>query len=236
MGRAFEYRKARKFKRWGMMSKTFTKIGREISAAVKDGGPNPEANGRLRAAIQNAKASQMPKENIERAIKKASSKEEADYEEVVYEGYGPHGIAVVVECLTNNTQRTVANVRSYFNRSGGSLGTSGSLDFLFDRKCHFKVEDTGQDLEELELELIDVGGEEVFKDEDGKIVIYGSPKEFKAIQEFLENKKFDIISSGFERLPLDTKELNEEQQADIEKLLEKFEEDDDVQNVYHTMR
>jgi YebC/PmpR family DNA-binding regulatory protein len=235
MGRAFEYRKARKFKRWGMMAKTFTKIGREISAAVKDGGPSPEANGRLRAAIQNAKAAQMPKENIERAIKKAISKEEADFEEVVYEGYGPHGIAIVVECLTNNTLRTVANVRSYFNRSGGSLGTSGSLDFVFERKCHFKIEDNGLNLEELEFELIDLGGDEVFKDDEGKIVIYGGPKDFKTIQQYLEEKKLEIISSGFERLPLDTKELNPEQQAEIEKLLEKFEEDEDVQNVYHSM-
>ncbi len=219
-----------------MMSKTFTKIGREISTAVKEGGPNPESNGRLRAAIQNAKAAQMPKENVERAIKRALSKEEADYEEVVYEGYGPYGIAIVVECLTNNTQRTVANIRSYFNRSGGSLGTTGSLDFMFDRKCHFKIQDKGYNLEELELELIDLGGEEVFKDDEDNIVIYGGPKDFKSIQQFLESKGIEIISSGFERIPIDTKELNAEQQAEIEKLLEKFEEDEDVQNVYHNMR
>jgi YebC/PmpR family DNA-binding regulatory protein len=234
MGRAFEYRKARKMKRWGSMAKSFTKIGREISMVVKAGGPDPNTNAKLRAVIQNAKAINMPKENVERAIKKATSKDEADYKEMVYEGYGPHGIAIVVECATDNPTRTVANVRSYFTRSGGSLGTTGSLDFLFDRKCIFKINKKDIDMEELELELIDAGVEEIFVD-DEEIMIYGVPNEFGAIQKALEDKGFDILKAEFERIPTDTKSLNEEQEADIQKLLDKFEDDEDVQNVYHTM-
>lgn len=236
MGRAFEYRKARKMKRWGIMAKTFTRIGKDIALAVKEGGPDPDANSRLRAIIQNSKAVNMPKENVERAIKKASSKDQEDYKEIVYEGYAPHGIAVVVECTTDNPTRTVANVRSFFNRSGGSLGTTGSLDFLFDRKCVFKIEKADFDAEELELELIDYGADEVFEDEEeNEIVIYGGFQDFGAIQKVLEEKNCEIKQAEFERIPLDTKTLDEEAEAEVQKLLDKFEDDDDVQNVYHTM-
>lgn len=236
MGRAFEYRKATKLKRWSNMAKTFTKIGKQISIAVKAGGPDPAGNPHLRTLIQNAKAANMPKENIERAIKKAISKDQEDYKEMVYEGYGPFGIAIVVETATDNTTRTVANVRSYFNKAGGSLGTTGSLDFLFDHKCVFKIAKTDNiDIEELEFELIDFGGEEVFADEN-EIIIYGAFEAFGNIQKFLEDKGYEIISGEFERIPLDTKEVTEEQRASIEKLLEKFEEDDDVTNVFHNMK
>ncbi|GET28717.1 YebC/PmpR family DNA-binding transcriptional regulator [Prolixibacter sp. SD074] len=167
MGRAFEYRKARKLKRWGTMAKTFTKLGKEIAIAVKANGPEPAANSRLRALIQNAKAANMPKDNVERAIKRAISKDQADYKELVYEGYGPYGIAVLVETATDNPTRTVANVRSYFNKCNGSLGTSGSVDFMFGHKCNFKVKGKeGLDLEELELELIDFGVQEIFAEDE----------------------------------------------------------------------
>jgi YebC/PmpR family DNA-binding regulatory protein len=235
MGRAFEYRKARKMKRWGQMAKSFTKIGREIVMAVKAGGADPNTNSKLRAIIQNAKAINMPKENVEKAIKRASSKDEADYKEVVYEGRGPHNIAIIVECATDNPTRTVANVRSYFNRSGGSLGTSGSLDFLFERKCHFRIPNTGIDIEEFELEMIDYGVEEVFAD-DEEIAIYAQPSDFGAIQKALEDKKFNILKAEFERIPQETKELTPEQEEELQKLFDKFDEDDDVQNIYHNMR
>ncbi|TVR38306.1 MAG: YebC/PmpR family DNA-binding transcriptional regulator [Cryomorphaceae bacterium] len=235
MGRAFEFRKERKFKRWSKMAKQFTRIGKDIAMAVKEGGPDPETNSRLRAVIQNAKAVNMPKENVERAIKKASAKDSGDdYKELIYEGYGPHGIAILVETATDNTNRTVANVRSYFTKHNGSLGTSGSVEFMFERKCHFKIVKTGQDLEELELELIDFGAEEVFDEEDG-VMIYGPFEAFGAIQKALEEMGAEIISSGFERIPTTTKKLTEEQEAEVEKLLEKIEDDDDVQQVYHTM-
>lgn len=234
MGRAFEYRKNRKMKRWGAMSKAFSRIGKDIIIAVKAAGPNPETNSRLRALIQNARAVNMPKDNIERSIKKGTSKEQEDIKEVVYEGYGPHGIAIVVETATDNINRTVAAVRSFFTRSGGSLGTTGSLDFLFDRKCVFRIKNTGQNIEELELELIDCGADEVFA-EDEIIQIYGGFKDFSTIQSFLEDNNFEIVSSDFERIPVDTKQLTPEQEADIEKLLEKMEEDDDIQNVFHNM-
>lgn len=236
MGRAFEFRKARKMKRWGHMAKTFTRIGKDIVMAVKAGGPDPTSNSRLRAIIQNAKAANMPKDNVERAIKKASSKEQEDYKEMVYEGYGPYGIAIVVETATDNPTRTVANVRSFFTRSGGSLGTTGSLDFLFERKCIFKIKKQDNiDIEELELELIDFGADEIGELED-EVIIYGEFEAFGRIQEFLENGNFEVISSDFERIPMDTKELTPEQEEEVEKLLAKFEEDDDVQNVFHNMK
>ncbi|AXG72003.1 putative transcriptional regulatory protein [Kordia sp. SMS9] len=234
MGRAFEFRKARKMKRWSAMAKTFTRIGKDIVMAVKEGGPNPETNSRLRAVIQNAKAANMPKDNVERAIKKASDKNTDNYKEVLFEGYGPHGIAVLVETATDNNNRTVANVRSYFNKCDGNLGTQGSVEFMFDHTCNFRIPAEGQDPEELELEFIDFGVEEVFADEDG-ILLYGPFESFGAIQKELENREIEILSSGFERIPQVTKTLDEEQTADIEKLLEKLEDDDDVQNVYHTM-
>ena len=202
MGRAFEFRKERKFKRWGHMAKTFTKIGKEITIAVKQGGPDVTGNPRLRALLQTARGENMPKENIERAIKRASEKDQADYKEIVYEGYGPHGVAILVETATDNTNRTVANVRSYFTKFGGSLGTSGSVAFMFDHKCVFKLKKTDDiDIEELELELIDFGADEVFldvndEDEDNPqevINIYGEYTAFNSIQKYIEDKGYEMI-------------------------------------------
>lgn len=218
------------------MARTFTKLGKEIAIAVKAGGPEPANNTRLRVLIQNAKAANMPKENVERAIKRAVSKEMDNYKEVVYEGYGPYGIAIVVETATDNSTRTVANVRSYFNKAGGSLGTTGSLDFMFDRKCVFKIANSDSiNIEEFELELIDYGGEEVFVDEN-EIVIYGEFEAYGSIQKFLEEKGLEIISGEFERIPTDLKDVTPEQRASIDKLVEKFEEDDDVTNVFTNMK
>jgi YebC/PmpR family DNA-binding regulatory protein len=243
MGRAFEFRKARKMKRWSAMSKAFTRIGKDIVMAVKEGGPDPDSNSKLRAVIQNAKSVNMPKDNIERAIKRASDKSQGDYKEVIFEGYAPHGIAILVETATDNNTRTVANVRSYFNKCDGSLGTSGSVVFMFDHTCNFKIKNDDMDLEELELELIDFGVEEVFEDTeedaDGNelncVMIYAPFESFGKIQAYLEDNNIEILSSGFERIPQVTKKLADEAIADVEKLLEKLEEDDDVQNVYHTM-
>lgn len=235
MGRAFEYRKARKMKRWGNMSRVFTKLGKEITIAVKEGGPDPETNPRLRVLIQQSKKENMPKENVERAIKKATDKDSSDYKEVIYEGYGPYGIAIVVETATDNTTRTVANVRSYFNKYGGSLGTTGSLEFLFDHKCVFKIAPKeGVDIDELELELIDFGVDEIEVEEDD-ILLYGSFTSYSEIQKYLEDNGYEIFSAEFERIPHDTKILDAEQRTQIEKLLEKFEDDEDVQNVFHNM-
>lgn len=243
MGRAFEFRKARKMKRWAAMSKAFTRIGKDIVMAVKEGGPDPDSNAKLRAVIQNAKSVNMPKDNIERAIKRASDKSLGDYKEVVFEGYAPHGIAILVETATDNNTRTVANIRSYFNKCDGSLGVSGSVAFMFDHTCNFKIKGDDLDLEELELELIDFGVEEVFEDtdqdEDGNdincVMIYAPFESFGNIQSYLEDNNIEILSSGFEHIPQVTKKLTPEQMEDVEKLLEKIEEDDDVQNVYHTM-
>lgn len=245
MGRAFEFRKARKFKRWGQMAKTFTRIGRDIVMAVKESGPDPDTNSRLRAVMQNAKAANMPKDTVERAIKKASDKNTENYKEITLEGYAPHGIAIMLECATDNNNRTVANVRSYFNKCDGNLGTNGSVEFMFVHQCHFKIADNPElDLEEFEFELIDFGAEEIFREEadeettpptPASIVIYGPFGSFGAIQGFLEEAKYEIISSGFERIPTQTKKVTEEQEKDIQKMLDKFDGDDDVQNVYHTM-
>jgi len=223
-------------KRWAAMAKAFTRIGKDIVMAVKEGGPNPEANSRLRAVMQNAKAANMPKENVERAIKKATDKDTANYKEVLFEGYAPHGIAVLIETATDNNNRTVANIRSYFNKCNGTLGTQGSVEFMFDHTCNFRIPAAGQDVEELELEMIDFGVEEIFADEEDGIVMYAPFESFGAIQKELENRGLEILSSGFDRIPQITKELTEEQVADVEKLLEKIEEDDDVMNVYHTMQ
>ena len=222
-------------KRWAAMSKAFTRIGKDIVMAVKEGGPDPDANSRLRAVIQNAKAVNMPKDNIERAIKRASDKSQGDYKEVLFEGYGPHGIAILIETATDNNTRTVANIRSYFNKCDGSLGTSGSVEFMFDHTCNFRIPAEGIDPEELELDMIDFGAEEVFVDDDG-ILIYAPFESFGAIQKELESRGIEILSSGFERIPQMTKELTPEESEDIEKLLDLIEEDDDVQNVYHTMK
>lgn len=236
MGRAFEYRKARKFKRWGQMAKTFTRIGKDIVLAIKSGTADPTTNSRLRAVMQNARAANMPKDNIERAIKRATAKDQADYKELVYEGYGPHGVAILIETATDNPTRTVANIRSYFNKLGGSLGTMGMLDFIFDRKCIFKVTNKAQDLEELELELIDYGVEEIFLDEEHNLInIYAEFTAFGALQGYLEANGFEIIEADFDRIPNDTKSLSEEEVAEVEKLIERIEEDDDVQRVFHNM-
>ncbi|WP_019670045.1 YebC/PmpR family DNA-binding transcriptional regulator [Eudoraea adriatica] len=235
MGRAFEFRKARKMKRWSAMSKAFTRIGKDIVMAVKEGGPDPDANSRLRAVIQNAKSVNMPKDNIERAIKRASDKSQGDFKEVLFEGYAPHGIAILIETATDNNTRTVANIRSYFNKCDGSLGTSGSVEFMFDHTCNFRINAEGIDPEEIELDMIDFGAEEVFVDDDG-ILIYAPFESFGAIQKELESRNIEILSSGFERIPQITKELSPEEVEDVEKLLEKIEQDDDVQNVYHTMQ
>ena len=234
MGRAFEFRKARKMKRWSKMAKTFTKIGKDIVIAVKEGGSDPETNARLRAVMQNAKTANMPKENVERAIKKATDKDTSEYKEILFEGYGPYGIAILIETATDNNNRTVASMRNYFTHNGGNMGTSGSVEFMFEKNCHFSIPKGEIDLEELEFELIDHGAEDVFED-DENIMIYGSFENFGSLQKELENKKYEILSSGFERIPNNTKKLTEEQEAEVEKLLEKFEDDEDVQSVYHSM-
>ena len=224
------------------MARVFTRLGKEITIAAKSGGTDPNSNPRLRTLIQTAKSENMPKDNIERAIKRAVEKDQSDYKEVVYEGYGPHGIAILVETATDNPTRTVANVRSYFTKFGGTLGTSGSVDYMFDHKCLFKVKSKADiDMDELELELIDYGADEVFKEVDEEkeeeyIMIYGSFESFGAIQKFLEEKGLEIISGQFTRIPTtDLKVLDPEAKAQVEKLLDKLEEDDDVQNVYNLM-
>ena len=235
MGRAFEFRKARKMKRWSAMSKAFTRIGKDIVIAVKEGGPDPGSNSKLRAIIQNAKSVNMPKDNIERAIKRASDKSAGDYKEILFEGYGPSGIAILVETATDNNTRTVANIRSYFNKHNGNLGTSGSVAFMFDHTCNFKINKENIDIENLEFDLIDFGVEEVFE-EDTSILIYGPFDSFGEIQKELESKKIEIISSGFDRIPNNLKEVSNEDRDENEKLLEKIENDDDVQNVFHNMK
>ena len=232
MGRAFEFRKARKMKRWSAMAKTFTRIGKDIVIAVKEGGVDANNNSRLRAVIQNAKAANMPKENVERAIKKASDKDTENFKEVLFEGYAPHGVAILVETATDNNNRTVANIRSYFNKASGNLGTSGSVEFMFDRTCNFRIDPTDLDAEEIELEFIDFGVEEVFIDEDG-MLLYAPFESFGVLQKELEGRSFKILSSSFERIPQVTKQLGREAQQEVIKLIEKIEEDDDVQQVYH---
>ena len=247
MGRAFEFRKERKMKRWGHMAKTFTKLGKEITIAVKQGGAEVTGNPRLRALIAEAKAEQMPKENIERAIKKATEAKTGDFKELVYEGFGPFGIAYLVEAATDNNTRTVANVRSYFTKCGGSLQTSGSVAFMFDHKCVFHIkEDPSKpiDVDELELELIDFGAEEVFKqdveDQDEnvhvEISIYGDYTAYGQIQKYIEEKGYELVSGGFEQIPnVDLKEVTPEQRATLDKLTGLLEDDEDVTNVYTTL-
>lgn len=243
MGRAFEFRKERKMKRWSKMAKVFSRIGKDIVIAIKEGGTEPETNSRLRAVMQNAKAANVPKDLIERAIKKATDKDTSDYKEITFEGYAPHGIAIFVEATTDNNQRSVANVRSHFNKCNGSMGKNGSVVFMFDRQCHFKIARDEHDPEELELELIDFGAEEVFVEERDEeddtsvdsIMIYGSFENFGNLQGALEKMSIEILSSGFERIPNITKTITGDAIADVEKLLERLENDDDVQAVYHTM-
>lgn len=240
MGRAFEFRKERKFKRWAKMAVQFTRLGKEIAIAVKEGGPNPESNSRLRTAIQNAKAVNMPKDRIEAAIKRASDKDAKGYEEHVYEGYGPHGVPILIETATDNTNRTVANIRSYFSKAGGTLGKTGSLDFIFQRKSIFRFTVADDvDLEELELELIDGGLEELYieADEEGNDVVVAqtSFEDFGNMQRLLEEKGIEVKSAKLERIALSHTEVPEDDAADVLKLIDKIEEDDDVQAVYHNM-
>ena len=236
MGRAFEFRKARKMKRWSAMAKTFTRIGKDISMAVKEGGPNPETNSRLRAVIQNAKSANMPKDNVERAIKKASGSDSANYVEMSLEGYAPHGVAIFVECTTDNNNRTVANVRSYFNKCDGNLGTNGSLEFIFDRKAVFTISASQieMDLEELEMELIDAGLEELENDE-GALTVTTDFTDFSNMQKQLESMNIELESSELQRFPNNTKSLDLEDAKLVLKLIDKLEEDEDVQNVFHDM-
>jgi YebC/PmpR family DNA-binding regulatory protein len=243
MGRAFEFRKGRKMKRWDRMSKDFTRIGKEIVMAVKEGGPNPDTNARLRTAIQNGKGVNMPKDRVDAAIKRASGKDEKDYQEVVYEGYGPHGVAIVVETATDNPTRTVSNVRLYFNRNNGALGTAGSSDYTFTRKGVFKLAAEGLDRDELELELIDAGAEDVYEtteeDEHGVehkyMVVETAFTDFGQMQQALGAKGTNVVSATLQRVPNTTVSLNDEQAEEVEKLIDKLEEDEDVQAVYHTM-
>ena len=239
MGRAFEYRKAAKLKRWGHMARTFTKLGKEIAIAVKAGGPEPENNPRLRAIIATCKRENMPKDNIARAIKNAMGKDTSDYKEVTYEGYGPHGVAVFVDTLTDNTTRTVGDVRSVFNKFDGNLGTTGSLSFLFDHKAVFTFKSKeGIEMDELILDLIDYGVEEDYDvdDEEGEITIYGSPTSFGEIQKHLEENDFEITAAEFTYIPNDLKDVTEEERETIDKMVEKLEDLEDVQNVYTNMK
>ena len=232
MGRAFEFRKARKMKRWGKMAVTFTRIGKEISIAVKEGGPDPENNSRLRMAIKNAKSENMPKDRVDAAIKKASDKDSSNYEEILYEGKGPFGLSLMIETATDNINRTVANIRAIFNRNNGELGTSGSQEFNFDRKCIFKINLKENDIEELELELIDFGLEEIEQVED-ETLIYTAFTDFGNMQKGLEELDIEIVSVDIERIPHHTITLNDAQKDEVNLLVEKLEEDEDVQNVFH---
>lgn len=236
MGRAFEKRKHKMFARYDKMAKVFTKLGKEIAISVKQGGPDPDGNPRLRTAIQNARGVNMPKDRIDGAIKRASSKEEGNFEEMVYEGYGPHGVPIVIECATDNPTRTVANVRMYFNRGNGTLGKTGSLDFLFERKGVFRLDKSAAlDPEELELELIDHGLDSLEVDED-QIIIYTAFADFGKMQKALEDKKIPVKKAGLERIPSSYSDVTESQADEVLELVDKFEEDDDVQAVYHNLK
>jgi len=236
MGRVFEKRKATMFKRYAKMAKAFTRLGKEIAMAVKSGGPNPDSNARLRAIIQNAKAVNMPKVNIDGAIKRASDKDSANYEEVIYEGKAPHGIPLLIECSTDNPTRTVASVRMHLNRSEGQLGTSGSVSFLFERKIMFKVDATGLDKDNTELDLIDFGAEELnWDDENNELIIQTAFTDFGKMQAGLEEKKYNLKESSKVFIPTTTQEINQEKEADVMALIEKLEEDDDVVAVYHNI-
>jgi len=235
MGRAFEYRKAAKFARWDKMAKAFTRAGREIAMAVKEGGPSPDTNSNLRRAIQNAKSAQMPKDRIDAAIKRASSKDDKGFTVVVYEGMGPHGVAIVVESATDNPTRTVANLRVIFNKNGGSMGTQGMHDFIFERKGVFKINATNVDAEELEFELIDAGLDSMEKDEENHLILYTKFADFGSLQKALEDKNIEVISAELQRIPNIHKELNEQDTDDVLELIDKLEQDDDVQTVFHNL-
>ena len=232
MGRAFEFRKARKMKRWGKMAVTFTRIGKEISIAVKEGGPDPDNNSRLRMAIKNAKSENMPKDRVDAAIKKASDKDSSSYEEVLYEAKGPYGLSLMIETATDNINRTVASMRAILNRNNGELGTSGSQEFNFERKCIFKVNLGEMDIEDAELELIDFGLDEIEQVED-ETLIYTAFTDYGNMQKGLESLNIDIDSVDIERIPHNALELNDAQKEEVNTLIEKIEEDEDVQNVFH---
>lgn len=236
MGRIFEVRKSTMFARWDRMAKAFTRVGKEIAIAVKNGGPDPDNNPALRRCMLNAKSANMPKDRVEAAIKRAMGKDKTDYEEVVYEGYAPHGVAVIIDTATDNTTRTVANLRMHFTKGGGSLGNSGSVGFLFNRVGEFKVKNAGQDLEELELELIDFGLEEIGEDSEGNIIIRAAFTEFGNMAKALEDKGLEVISSELKRIPTTTVELNEEQAKEVLELVDRLEQDDDVQQVFYNLR
>lgn len=236
MGRIFETRKATMFKRYAKMAKAFTKLGREIVIAVKTGGPNPESNPRLRMIIQNAKAINMPKANVESAIKRASEKDSGSFDEIIYEGYAPHGVPVMVECTTNNPTRTVANVRLYFNRANGSMGTNGSVSFMFEHVVLFKIDATGLNKDDLELELIDFGLEDINLDEENnQFIIQTQFTDFGKMQSALEERKINVIETSKTYIPTTTKELTPEQEAEVMAMIEKMEEDDDIEAVYHNI-
>ncbi len=236
MGRIFEVRKGAMFARWDKMAKDFTRIGKEIAIAVKAGGPDPDSNPALRRCYLNAKACNMPKDRVEAAIKRAMGKDISSYDEVVYEGYAPHGVAILVETATDNPTRTVANVRMHFTKSGGSLGTSGSVAFTFTRMGEFKVKNTGLDIDELELELIDYGLEEIGEDSDGNIIIRAAFSEFGHMAKALEEKKIEVITAELTRIPMNITELDEDAANDVLKLVDKLEQDEDVQKVYHNLK
>lgn len=234
MGRVFEKRKHTMFARFDRMAKAFTRIGKDIALAVKQNGPNPDNNPKLRMAIQNAKGVNMPKDRVEAAIKRASSKDEKDYEEVLYEGYAPHGVPILVVCATDNPTRTVANVRLQFSKNGGSMGNSGTVLFMFEHRGVFKFDPSKLNLDEQELDLIDAGAEDIERGEE-EIVVYTKFTDFGQMQKFLEEKKIEAKSSELQYIPNATKELSEEQQDEVLKLIEAIEADDDVQNVYHNL-
>ena len=236
MGRAFEYRKARKMKRWAGMAKAFTKVGREIAIAIKDGGPDPDYNPRLRLAMQNAKSVNMPKANVEAAIKRATDKDASNYEEVTFEGYGPHGVAIMVECTSDNNNRTVANIRHIFSKYGGSLGTNGSVDYMFERRGQFRVkaDKLAGDPEELELELIDAGLDSIER-EDDEITFYTAFADFGTFQQEMEQRGIEVDNAELVRIPTHTKQLTDKEAEEVIKLIDMLEEDDDVANVFHSM-
>ena len=239
MGRAFEYRKATKLKRWGHMARTFTKLGKQIAVAVKAGGPEPENNPTLRTIIATCKRENKPKDNIERAIKNACRKDQSDYKTMTYEGYGPHGVAIFVDTLTDNATRTVGDVRSVFNKFNGNLGTMGSLAYLFDHKAVFTIrKKEGVDMDELILDLIDYGVEDEFDEdsEENSVTIYGDPKCFAQIQKHLEENGFEVLAAEFTYIPNDVKDVTPEERESIDKMVERLEDFDDVQTVYTNMK
>ena len=236
MGRIFQTRKATMFKRYAKMAKQFTKIGREIVMAVKQGGPHPDLNPKLRICIANAKAVNMPKVNVDAAIKRASEKDTTNFEEIIYEGYGPYGVPVLVECATDNPTRTVANLRVYFSRANGSLGTNGSVSFMFEHKGLFKIEAKGLDRDDAEMDLIDYGAEELtWDDETNELIVQVAFNDFGLMQNGLEEKKYNVTETIKTFIPTTTKEISEEEEIEFKKMIDKMEDDDDVMTVYHNI-